>query len=131
EQLRVRKARSGRAVLRRAALDDGVAAAAGEIRRASMIGFAARFGAISLAVTFILAMPRAALAQRELHWDRLVVDAQLDAEGRLHVTETQGMVFTGDWNGGERVFNIRPQQKLSSVRVSRLEGTAVRYMAEN
>lgn len=82
-------------------------------------------------VLFVLAMPRVALAQRELHWDRLNVDAHLGADGRLHVVETQTMVFTGDWNGGERVFNVRPQQNLSSVRVSRLEGGGTRYLSEN
>ena len=51
-----------------------------------------------------------------------MVDAQLDAEGRLHVTETQGMVFTGDWNGGERKFNIRPRQKLSFTGIDRSNG---------
>ena len=38
--------------------------------------------------------------------------AHLEADGRLVVTETQAIVFTGDWNGGERTFNIRPRQQL-------------------
>ena len=60
-----------------------------------------------------LAMPGAALAQRELRWDSIEVSAHLGAAGELHVTETQTMVFTGDWNGGERRFTIHPRQKLS------------------
>lgn len=71
------------------------------------------------------------VAQRELSWDELAVTARLDADGVLDVAERHTMVFTGDWNGGERVFNIRPQQNLSSVRVSRLEGGGTRYLSEN
>jgi hypothetical protein len=82
-------------------------------------------------VFIALAAPRLAFAQRELHWDRLQVDAHLEADGRLHVSETQQMVFTGDWNGGERVFNIRPQQRLSGFRLSRLESGVPRYLSEN
>jgi hypothetical protein len=62
-----------------------------------------------------LAMPSAALAQRELHWDGIEVSAHLGAAGDLQVTETQTMVFSGEWNGGERRFTIRPRQKLSFV----------------
>jgi len=62
-----------------------------------------------------------ALAQRELHWDALSVKARLDAEGVLHVDETQVMVFTGDWNGGERRFDIRPRQELTLKGMGRLD----------
>jgi len=78
----------------------------------------ARLRALLVAV-LSLGFARVSLAQRELHWDNFEVTAHLDADGRLHVTETQRMVFTGDWNGGERTFNIRPRQKLSLVRISR------------
>jgi hypothetical protein len=61
---------------------------------------------------FVLCFPAAAFAQRDLHWDALEVAAHLDGNGHLQVAETQTMVFTGDWNGGERTFNIRPRQKL-------------------
>ena len=61
---------------------------------------------------FLCCLPTTAFAQRSLHWDRLQVTAHLDAGGTLQVVETQTMVFTGDWNGGERTFNIRPRQKL-------------------
>ncbi|MBP7775711.1 MAG: DUF2207 domain-containing protein [Acidobacteria bacterium] len=59
-----------------------------------------------------LTLPVSALTQRELHWDRLDVTAHLEADGRLTVVETQTIVFTGDWNGGERTFNIRPWQSV-------------------
>ena len=65
-----------------------------------------------LCVAAGLLVPASAVAQRELHWDRLDVAAHLEADGRLAVTETQAIVFTGDWNGGERTFDIRPRQQL-------------------
>ncbi len=79
----------------------------------------------------MLSLPGIALAQRELHWDRLDVEARLDAAGRLRVTETHAMVFTGDWNGGERKFNIRPQQRLTFTRISRLSGAGPRDLHED
>jgi hypothetical protein len=41
---------------------------------------------------------------RSLHWSRLEVEAQLDANGVLGVIEKQSIVFDGAWNGGERWF---------------------------
>lgn len=58
---------------------------------------------------------------RALHWRRIDVDARLDADGRLHVVERQAMVFTGDWNGGERTFNLRPGQRLDLNRTTRFD----------
>ena len=49
------------------------------------------------------ALPAGAFA-RELHWSAMDVRARLDDSGTLHVVERQAMVFTGDWNGGERIF---------------------------
>ena len=51
------------------------------------------------------------LAQRQLSWDALDVTASLDGDGTLDVVETQAMVLTGDWNGGERTFNLRPRHR--------------------
>jgi hypothetical protein len=62
------------------------------------------------------------VAQRELHWDALIVSAHLNADGSLAVAEDQTMVFSGDWNGGERVFSIRPRQTLSLVGMLRWSG---------
>jgi len=65
---------------------------------------------------------------RELHWDALNVEARLDAAGELDVIERHTMVFTGDWNGGERVFNLRPRQTLHFIALERFDaktGTAV------
>jgi uncharacterized membrane protein YgcG len=60
-------------------------------------------------------------ADRELHWDALDVEARLAADGVLDVTERHTMIFTGDWNGGERVFNIRPRQKLEFISLERID----------
>src|SRR5262249_30638068 len=62
---------------------------------------------------FLCLLSTSAFAQRELHWDAMQVVAHLDAGGHLQVAEAQTMVFTGDWNGGERTFNVRPRQKLT------------------
>src|SRR5207245_1133767 len=51
----------------------------------------------------LLLAPSAGHGQaRSLYWRSLEVSARLDADGRLHVSERQAMVFSGDWNGGER-----------------------------
>src|SRR5215813_10524424 len=63
--------------------------------------------------------PGAQAAERELHWDALDVKAHLDADGVLDVIELHTMIFTGDWNGGERVFNVRARQKLEFLGVQR------------
>jgi uncharacterized membrane protein YgcG len=79
----------------------------------------------------LLCLPARALAQRELHWDALTVTAHLDADGNLIVTEEQTIVFTGDWNGGERAFRVEPRQTLSLDGVSRWNDGAWQPMHEN
>jgi len=49
---------------------------------------------------------------RSLYWRSLEVEARLDAEGRLRVRERHHMVFTGDWNGGERFFRLGIDHRL-------------------
>ncbi|HEX8027038.1 MAG TPA: DUF2207 domain-containing protein, partial [Vicinamibacterales bacterium] len=82
-------------------------------------------------VLCIAVVPRIAHAQRALHWDNIDVAAHLDADGRLLVTETQTMVFSGDWNGGERRFNIRPRQQLQLIKLDRAEGGGWKPMVED
>jgi uncharacterized membrane protein YgcG len=72
---------------------------------------------VAAAVLVFAAAPAA--AQRTLSWDELAVEARLDADGRLHVTETQVMVLDGDWNGGERRFDLRRDQELELHRLTR------------
>jgi hypothetical protein len=62
-----------------------------------------------------------AAGARELEWRTLAVDARLDDEGRLHVSERHEMVFTGDWNGGERRFRVGDDQSLQVESIARLD----------
>ena len=39
----------------------------------------------------------------------------------MHVRERQAMVFNGDWNGGERVFNLRPGQRVALNSITRID----------
>lgn len=69
----------------------------------------------------LLAAARPVEAQRSLRWDEIAVEARLDADGRLHVRETQTFVLSGDWNGGERRFRLRPEQGLELRGLSRID----------
>jgi hypothetical protein len=87
-----------------------------------------RLPRLALAVCVLASIMTAPLlAQRQLHWDELAVTARLDANGVLDVEERQVMVFTGDWNGGERLFNIRPRQKLDFVGIERIDSSGVAH----
>jgi hypothetical protein len=50
--------------------------------------------------------------ERSLHWAEWRVEARLDSAGQLHIREHQGMVFHGDWNGGEREVDARLGQRV-------------------
>lgn len=63
-------------------------------------------------------------------WDALRVRATLDAEGTLHVTERHEMVFTGDWNGGERTFRVEPSQELQVESMSRIDASGAVHPME-
>src|SRR5215470_12074343 len=67
----------------------------------------------------LLLAPAGLLAEKSLHWRRLDVVARVDSAGVLHVAERQAMVFTGDWNGGERTFRLAAGQALHLEGVSR------------
>ncbi len=78
-----------------------------------------RFRALLLPAFLLTA---ASLDARALSWNRMDVVARLDADGRLHSSETLTYLFDGDWNGGERSFDIRVGQTLRLAGVSRIEG---------
>lgn len=63
----------------------------------------------------------ASASSRELHWQALVVEATLASDGTLHVSERQDMVFSGDWNGGERSFRLFPGQRITLDRIVRID----------
>lgn len=78
---------------------------------------------VGRALLFFAMLLAASVAQsRSLYWPALEVEAHLDADGRLHVTETQTYIFDGDWNGGERTFDIRAGQSLQLDGVDRVDG---------
>lgn len=82
----------------------------------------------SLIVVLVVSWSPLALGQgRSLHWSRLEVDATLDREGRLHVSERQAIVFNGDWNGGERRFRLGVGHKLTLNRISRIDRSGVAH----
>ncbi len=85
----------------------------------------------ALLLLALLGLASPALAQRQLHWDRLDVEATLGADGTLSVVETQTMVFSGDWNGGERTFNLRPRQTLRFHGILRDEGGVWRQLTHD
>jgi hypothetical protein len=74
---------------------------------------------LTLSCLLLAASP--ASAQRTLYWDAIDVTAHLDETGRLLVDEAQTIVFDGDWNGGERTFDIRPRQGFKLVGLYRDE----------
>ncbi|MBI4523288.1 MAG: DUF2207 domain-containing protein [Deltaproteobacteria bacterium] len=78
------------------------------------------FGILSSLVSFLL-IGIVNLQARELEWRALDVIARLDRDGRLHVIERHAMLFTGDWNGGERRFRLEFGQQLKLHRVSKVD----------
>lgn len=75
-----------------------------------------------LLILVLLGFALPALGQdRSLSWDSLLVHAQLDAQGVLHVTERHTMRFDGAWNGGERIFALRSRQHLVLRGVSEID----------
>lgn len=82
-----------------------------------------------IALLALLVAPANLRAQyKELHWRAIAVDARLDSAGTLHVSERQSMTFTGDWNGGERRFNIRVGQRFNLESVSRVDSVSGRFL---
>jgi uncharacterized membrane protein YgcG len=78
----------------------------------------------------IAALAPASSSARELHWNAIDVRARLNAQGALHVVETQRMVFTGDWNGGERTFRVFPGQSVSLESMARIDPDGTRHALE-
>jgi uncharacterized membrane protein YgcG len=64
---------------------------------------------------------------RTIRWRDLAVRAELQDDGTLRVTETQAIVFSGDWNGGERTFRIEPHQTLTLHGVTRIDADGTKH----
>ena len=84
-----------------------------------------------LIAALLLGLAGPAAAQRQLSWDRVDVAATLHANGTLEIVETQTMVFDGDWNGGERVFDIRSHQTFQWHGLLRERSGVWREMTED
>ncbi|MDZ7630263.1 MAG: DUF2207 domain-containing protein [Gemmatimonadaceae bacterium] len=76
----------------------------------------------SLAVGFALAAaPAFAQNVKSLDWTAFSVNARLDSTGTLLVREQQTIIFNGDWNGGERRFDVRQGQRFVFRRMLRVD----------
>ncbi len=83
------------------------------IRRAGLAAFA------------LVLAARAGAADRSISWDKLAVEAKIDADGNLHVEERQVISLTGDWPRIVRRFALAPGQTLE-FEESRLLDAATR-----
>lgn len=72
----------------------------------------------ALVVTLLIA---ATAHAKSLYWPSIHVDAHLDADGRMHIVETQTFLFDGDWNGGERTFEVYGNQSLDFEKLTRVD----------
>jgi uncharacterized membrane protein YgcG len=72
-----------------------------------------------LVVTLLIA--GASAHAKSLTWPSIHVDAHLDADGRMHIVETQTFLFDGDWNGGERTFEVYGNQSLDFEKLTRVD----------
>src|SRR5262245_26062120 len=92
----------------------------------------ARCAAVCVLVALIVGT--GAAQEKTLSWRSLDVKARLDDDGRLHLVERHGMVFTGDWNGGERSFRLFPGQQIALHGIRRIDpatGVAVEVQSGN
>jgi hypothetical protein len=64
---------------------------------------------------------------RSIYWRELAVRAELQDDGTLRVTETQAIIFSGDWNGGERTFRVEPHQTLTLHGVTRIDADGTKH----
>ena len=78
-------------------------------------------GSLLLLLAVFTAPLAAQDGDRSLDWNEITVQAHLDADGRLRVKERQVMVLTGDWNGGERRFDLRHGQHIEMHSLTRIE----------
>ncbi len=74
----------------------------------------------------LLSFPLSA-QERRLHWQSIMVTANLDEKGTLTIEERQSYVFFGEWNGGERRFNILPGEKFKLISLKKLDPVAGAY----
>ncbi|NNK94832.1 MAG: DUF2207 domain-containing protein, partial [Desulfobacterales bacterium] len=74
-----------------------------------------------LFVYLFLAAFNVSAENRTLYWHDFSVKARLAGDGKLHIKEKQQIVFDGNWNGGERQFNVQPGQSFTLNGIYRIE----------
>lgn len=83
-------------------------------------------------VVFLLLVAAPGLAAEEHHWRKLEVWAKVEADGSIVLRERQHMVFSGDLNGGERIFRLLTRQRLDFRGITRIdEQGGVHPLTEN
>ncbi len=82
----------------------------------------------SALLLLFLALP---LSAKSLSWSAFDVQARLDADGNLHVRERQEILFDGDWNGGERTFDLRTGQSLRVESLARIDASGQAHPMTN
>ncbi|NCN08336.1 MAG: DUF2207 domain-containing protein [Leptospira sp.] len=65
-----------------------------------------------LILPLILPFFSLAAQYKSLDWNSIQVEATLKNNGNLKIAETQSILFTGDWNGAYRKFDLGLGQKL-------------------
>jgi uncharacterized membrane protein YgcG len=86
-----------------------------------MVTFSRRAGFGSALLLLALGPMAPATGARELHWKAIEVEARLEPDGTLAVSELQRMVMSGDWNGGERKFRLGLGHRIVLDRIVRLD----------
>jgi hypothetical protein len=89
-------------------------------KRGARHRFCQRVALLATSVVLLTA-PLAAQAGRSLDWTAFSVDARLDSTGTLRVRERQTILFNGDWNGGERRFDVGHEQRFVFRRLLRVD----------
>ncbi len=74
-----------------------------------------------LAASHVIGAAPAVGQPRALDWTAFSVEARLDSTGQLIVRERQTILFNGDWNGGERDFDVRQGQRFAFRRLLRVD----------
>lgn len=78
-----------------------------------------------LSIIILFLFTNSLLAQeKSLDWNSIQVDAILKNNGNLLVSETQTILFNGDWNGAYRQFELGLGQKIhfQSIEILREDG---------
>jgi SAM-dependent methyltransferase len=94
-----------------------------------VVAYTPRMPALLLVLAMFVA-PLLHAQERTLSWKSLDVEARLENDGTLVISERHVIRFDGDWNGGERVFRVAPGQELTLFAVDRIDSRGRTPMSE-